>query len=92
MFQALRARAAPGSVLVATFFVAPEPGDLLVAWYRARDAFFRFIGEPRRSEYQPDDPEKLYVVTGWRVARSKSGQASRVDRAARLVVLAGEPA
>jgi methyltransferase (TIGR00027 family) len=91
MFQTLRARAATGSVLVATFFVSPEPNDLLVAWYRARDVFFRFIGEPRQSEYRPEDPEKLYVVTGWRVARSKSGRASRVDRAARMLVLAGEP-
>jgi methyltransferase (TIGR00027 family) len=91
MFQALRVRAAPGSVLVVTFFVSPEPTELLHAWYRARDVFFRVIGEPRQSEYRPDDPEKLYVVTGWRVARSKSGHASRVDRAARMLVLAGEP-
>lgn len=91
MFQVLRARAAPGSVLVATFYVSPEPHDLLYAWYRARDVFFRVIGEPRQSEYRPDDPDKLYVVTGWRVARSKSGHASRVDRSARMVVLAGEP-
>jgi methyltransferase (TIGR00027 family) len=91
MFQALRARAAPGSVLVVTFFVSLEPSELLRAWYRARDVFFRVIGEPRQSEYRPDDPEKLYVVTGWRVARSKSGRASRVDRAARMLVLAGEP-
>jgi methyltransferase (TIGR00027 family) len=92
MFQALRARAAPGSVLVVTFFVSPEPSDLLNAWYRARDVFFRVIGEPRQSEYRPDDPEKLYVVTGWSVTRSKSGHASRVDRAARMLVLAGDPA
>jgi methyltransferase (TIGR00027 family) len=92
MFQAVRARAAPGSVLVATFFVAPEPHDLLSAWYRVREVFFRAIGEPRLSEYRPDDPEKLYVVTGWRVARSKRGRASRVDRAAQMLVLAGEPA
>ncbi len=91
MFRALRARAAHGSVLVATFFVSPEPSDVLRAWYRTRDVFFRVIGEPRQSEYRPDDPEKLYVVTGWRVARSKSGPASRVDRAARMLVLAGEP-
>jgi methyltransferase (TIGR00027 family) len=91
MFQALRASAAPGSVLVATFFVSPEPSELLHGWYRARDVFFRVIGEPRQSEYRPDDPEKLYVVTGWRVARSKSGHASRVDRSARMLVLAGEP-
>ncbi|HSZ36212.1 MAG TPA: SAM-dependent methyltransferase [Acidimicrobiales bacterium] len=92
MFAAVRARAGPGSVLVATFFVAPEPHDLLLAWYHARNVFFRVIGEPRQSEYQPGDPEKLFVVTGWKVSRSKSGHASRVDRAARMLVLAGEPA
>jgi methyltransferase (TIGR00027 family) len=91
MFEAVRARAAHGSVLVATFFVSPEPSDLLGPWYRARNVFFRVIGESRQSEYRPDDPEKLYVVTGWSVARSKSGPASRVDRAARMLVLAGEP-
>ncbi len=91
MFRALRARAAPGSVLVVTFFVSPEPSELLHAWYRARDVCFRLIGEPRQSEYRPDEPEKLYVVTGWRVARSKSGHASRVDRSARMLLLAGEP-
>lgn len=92
MFTTLRARAATGSVLVATFYVAPEPRDLLGAWYRAREAYFRVIGEPRKSEYRPGDPEKLYVVTGWRVARSKAGRAGRVDRNAQMVVLAGEPA
>jgi methyltransferase (TIGR00027 family) len=92
MLRAVRERAAPGSVLVVTFFVSPEPHDLLLGWYRVRDVFFRVIGEPRQSEYRPDDPEMLYVVTGWRVARSKSGHASRVDRAARMLVLAGEPA
>lgn len=90
-FQASRERAAPGSVLVATFFVSPEPSGPLHAWYRAREVWFRAIGEPRRSEYRPGDPEKLFVVTGWQVARSKSGEASRVDRAARLLVVAGEP-
>jgi methyltransferase (TIGR00027 family) len=91
MFETLRARAAEGSVLVATFFVSPEPREVLGAWYRGRDVFFRAIGEPRRSVYRPADPEKLYVVTGWKVARSKSGHASRVDRAAQMLVLAGEP-
>lgn len=91
MCRALRARAAPGSVFVTTFFVSPEPHGALPGWYRARDVLFALIGEPRRSEYRPDDPQKLYVVTGWRVARSRSARASRVDRGARLLVLTGEP-
>jgi methyltransferase (TIGR00027 family) len=91
MLQASRARAAPGSVFVATFFVSPEPSELLRLWYRASDVFFRLIGEPRQSEFRPGDPEKLYVVSGWTATRSKSEHASRVDRAATLLVLAGEP-
>ncbi len=91
MLETLRARAPGGSVLVATFLTAPEPRDLLLAWRRTRDVLFRAIGEPRRNEFQPGDPEKLFVVTGWRVVRLKSGRASRIDRNAQMVILAGEP-
>ncbi len=74
MFEALRD--AGGAWLRARrhlLRVARATHDLLLAWYRARDVFFRAIGEPRRGDYRPDDPEKLYVVTGWRVARSRAG-------------------
>ncbi len=91
LFRTLRARAPGGSVLVATFLAAPAPRDLLLAWHRTRDVMFRAIGEPRRNEFEPGDPEKLFVVTGWRVVRSKSGRASRLDREAQMVILAGEP-
>lgn len=91
MLQSLRARAAQGSVLVATFLVAPEPRDILLALRRARDVWFRAIGEPRKQEFQPGDPEKLYVVTGWRTVRSKSRRASRIDPKEEMLVLAGEP-
>jgi methyltransferase (TIGR00027 family) len=91
LLRTLRDRAPVGSVLVATFLAAPEPRDLLLAWRRARDVLFRAIGEPRRNEFQPGDPEKLYVVTGWRVVRAKSGRASRIDRNAEMVILAAEP-
>ena len=91
MLRTLRARAPEGSVLVATFLVAPEPHDLLLALRRARDLWFRAIGEPRRQEFQPGDPEKLYVVTGWRTVRSKGRRASRIDAKEEMLVLAGEP-
>jgi methyltransferase (TIGR00027 family) len=91
MFRTLRARAPSGSTLVATFMAAPEPRDVLLAWRRSRDVMFRVIGEPRRNEFQPGDPEKLFVVTGWRVVRSRTGRASRIDREAEMVILAGEP-
>jgi methyltransferase (TIGR00027 family) len=89
--RTLRARAKDGSVLVSTFLEAPEARDVLLAWRRTRDVVFRAIGEPRRNEFQPGDPEKLFVVTGWRVVRSKSGGAGRIDRDAQMLVLAGEP-
>jgi methyltransferase (TIGR00027 family) len=91
MLHTLRARAMEGSVLVATFLETPEPRDLLLVVHRARDLMFRAIGEARRNEFQPGDPEKLFVVTGWRVVRSKSGRASKIDREAQMLVLAGEP-
>jgi hypothetical protein len=71
---------------------APPPRDVILAWRRAREVLFRVIGEPRRHEFEPGDPEKLFVVTGWRVARSRTGSASRIERAAQMLVLAGEPA
>ena len=48
-------------------------------------------GEPRRNEFRPGDPEKLMVVTGWRVAHADSAAESRVDRGSHTLVLVCEP-
>lgn len=93
MLQTLRARtpASEDSALVATFLVAPPPQDVLLAVHHVRDAWFRVLGEERRQEFQPGDPEKLFVVTGWRAVRQMSRQAGRLDKEQRMLVLAGEP-
>lgn len=87
----LRARAAEHSVLVATFLVTPEARGAPRATRDAFELLLRLIGEPKRHEFRPGDPKKLVVVTGWRVERSQSGAASRLDAAARSMVLACGP-
>ena len=93
MLRTLRERTpgSGGSAFVATFLVAPEPHDVLLAVHHARDVWFRALGEARRQEFQPGDPEKLFVVTGWRAVRSMNRRASRINREQEMVVLAGEP-
>lgn len=87
----LRARAAAGSVLTATFFVAPEPGAPARVVRSATDLLRRAADEPRRNESRPGDPEKLMVVTGWRVTHSESSAERRLDPGAHTLVLVGEP-
>jgi hypothetical protein len=58
----------------------------------ATDLFLRVVGEPKRNELHPGDPEKLMVVTGWHVTQSESSPESRLDRGAHALVLACEPA
>ncbi len=89
--DALRARAAPGSVLVATFSVAPEGGAPTRALRSASALVRHATGEPRRSELRPGDPEKLMVVTGWRVTHSQSSADRRLDPGAHTLLLVCEP-
>ena len=88
---ALRALAAPGSVLVADYRVAPETGRPGRALRVVADLFLRVLGESRRNEFRPGDPEKLMVVTGWRVTQAESTPESRLDRGAHVLVLSCEP-
>jgi methyltransferase (TIGR00027 family) len=87
----LRARAPHGSVLVAGFLVAPEPDPVARALRSTTEGLLRVLGEPRRNEFRPGDPEKLMVVTGWRVTHSESSAESRVDRGSHTLILVGEP-
>ena len=89
--SALRARAAPGSVLVATFSVAPEGGDVARALRSATGLLRQATDEPRRNEFRPGDPQKLMVVTGWRVTHSESSAERRLDPGAHMLILVGEP-
>ena len=90
--ETLRARAPGGSVLVADFVVAPESGAPARALRATTGALRSAAGEPRRTELRPGDPEKLMVVTGWRVAHADSSAASRIDGGSHTVVLVCEPA
>jgi methyltransferase (TIGR00027 family) len=92
---ALRARAAPASVLAATFSVSPEHGGRGGRGHSARDAFDqvrRALGQERPNEFLPGDPQKLFVVTGWRVIRTSSSPPGWFGQGSSLVALAGEPA
>jgi methyltransferase (TIGR00027 family) len=99
--ETLRARAPEGSVLVSTYFVLPESaaagargrtGDAARATLRKLEGLvLSGVGEPRRSEFFAGDPQKLMVVTGWRVTRSQRTPAGRIEPAAASLVLAAEP-
>jgi methyltransferase (TIGR00027 family) len=88
---ALRQRAAPSSVLVATFSVAPEGSGTAQALRSATGLLRQIADEPRRSDLRPGDPEKLMVVTGWRVTHTESSAGRRLDPGARMVILVCEP-
>jgi methyltransferase (TIGR00027 family) len=90
--RTLRDRSPDGSVLAATFLVVPEEGDRSKAVRSAVDQVLRTIGERRRSEYVIGDPEKLMVVTGWRVVRSSRSAPSWLSQGCFALFLAGEPA
>ena len=89
--DALRARAAAGSVLVADFAAAPEGGAPVRALRAATGLVRRATDEPRRSEFRPGDAQKLLVVTGWHVTHTASSAERRIDPGAHTVVLVGEP-
>lgn len=88
---ALRARAAPGSVLVAAFSVVPE-GSAPARVLRSATGLLRQVADQqRRHEWRPGDPQKLAVVTGWRVTHVATSTERRLDPGAHSVVLVCEP-
>jgi methyltransferase (TIGR00027 family) len=89
--QTLRARAAPASVLLGSFLVAAAPSAPLRALRLATDACLSALGEPRRGELRPGDPEKLMVVTGWNVTHAESSAGGRFDPGSHPLVLVCEP-
>jgi methyltransferase (TIGR00027 family) len=88
---ALRQRAAPSSVLVASFSVAPDGSGTAQALRSATGLLRQIADEPRRSDLRPVDPEKLMVVTGWRVTHTESSTGRRLDPGAHMVILVCEP-
>ena len=89
--ETLRARAPGASVLVADFHVAPEPGPTARVLRATTGPLLGLIGDPRRNEFRPGDPEKLMVVTGWRVAHAERSAESRLDRGSHTRILVCEP-
>jgi methyltransferase (TIGR00027 family) len=89
--DAMSARAAVGSRLVATFVVTPEVGGAWRARRAASDLLLRAAGEPRRNEFAPGDPEKLMVVTGWHVLYAASAPRPRPRRSRRVAAPPGRP-
>jgi methyltransferase (TIGR00027 family) len=89
--ETLRDRAAPGSVLAANFLVSPPRGPVAQALQKSVDTALSVAGEARRTEFRPDDPEKLLVVTGWQVVRTNRAAGHKLDKAAHVLLLAGEP-
>ena len=89
--SALRARAAPGSVLVATFSIVPESGELARVVRSATGLLRQATDERRRNEFRPGDPHKLMVVTGWQVTHAETSAESRLDPGAHLLILVCEP-
>ncbi|HVB92291.1 MAG TPA: SAM-dependent methyltransferase [Acidimicrobiales bacterium] len=89
--ETLRARSAPASVLAVNFRVIPAAGARGRALRRLVDGVLSLIGETRRTEFLPGDPEKLMVVTGWHIIRSTRSAPGKVDQGAHLLVVACEP-
>ena len=89
--SASRARARPGSALVATFPISPEGGELTRALRAAGGLVRQATGERPRHEFRPGDPQKLLVVTGWRVTHSESSPERRLDPGAHQLVVVCEP-
>jgi methyltransferase (TIGR00027 family) len=88
---ALRARATADSVLVAAFSVVPEGTGPARALRAATDLVRQATDEPRRNQFRPGDPQKLMVVTGWRVTHAESTAERRLDPGAHVVILVCEP-
>ena len=88
---ALRARATADSVLVATFEVVPEGTGPARALHSATGFLRQATDERRRNEFLPGDPQKLMVVTGWRVTHAESSSERRLDPGAHVLMLVCEP-
>ena len=88
--DALRARGAARSVLVADVSVAPAGGTPVRALRSATALVRQAADEPRRNEFRPGDPQKLMVVTGWHVTHTESSAERRLDPGAHTLVLVCE--
>ncbi len=88
---ALRARATPDSVLVATFSVVQEGSGAARALRSATNLLRQATASPRRNEWRPGDPQKLAVVTGWHVTHAETSEERRLDPGAHMLLVVCEP-
>jgi len=88
--RTLRAKAAPGSALVATFLVEPEGGGLARMLTGSVDQVLSAIGEARQSRYRPNDPQRLFEAGGWEIVRSASSQPHRVNAGSHLLAISAK--
>ena len=71
--SAVRAAGRPRAARsVATFSISPEGSELTRALRSATGLVRQATDERRRNEFRPGDPQKLLVVTGWRVTHTES--------------------
>jgi methyltransferase (TIGR00027 family) len=89
--HSLRDRAPDGTVLIATFRVAPEVVGLARAVRAASGPLFTITGAERGNELRPGDPEKLMSVTGWQPVRAVASEWSRLDPGSSIQLLSCVP-
>jgi methyltransferase (TIGR00027 family) len=95
--EALRTRAPEGSVLASTFLVMPDTragavsSSATTALRAAADLLLKAGGAPRRNDLRSGDPEKLLLVTGWRVTRAQPTGRGRLHRGAHLLAVSATP-
>ena len=87
----LRARATPESTLVAGCTVQPEGGGAVKALRTAAGLLRQATAEPRRNDLRPGDPQKLLVVTGWRVTHAEASAQRHLDPGAHSLVVLAAP-
>jgi methyltransferase (TIGR00027 family) len=89
--RTLRERSHADSILAANFRIAPTAGLRGRSLRRAVDAVLAAMGEHRRTDFRPGDPEDLLAESGWTIVRQDRSTPSRADGGSHLLVLAAMP-
>jgi methyltransferase (TIGR00027 family) len=89
LWLGLRQQANEKSTLAVNFLVRPPARTLQAKLRRSLVDFpMRVIGEPRRSDFGPGEPERGLERTGWKVLRSEHADQRRASGGSHLVVTA----
>jgi methyltransferase (TIGR00027 family) len=93
LLRSVRGRSCSGSVLAVNFRVTIPPSG---PGQRARrvlvDGILATAGEARRSEFGPDDPDRLLASTGWQPVRRAVSDRTRIDGGSEGLLVAAVPA